>query len=199
MKKPKAKKKQPTKPRRKPTKAQRRRAWTPAMRHRVAARLVAFGRALEQIGNESATAPLLHSPPYARTFAAKWREAFAGLGIDPPATLEEWERLAARAGVSGETILKGGFTLADVWPAIVGALEGEKTAAPHQAPARPPRPVSAQVITDKFAVSMATLRRYVKERRLTDRRAAGHAPNARLLLDPVEVAALFATRKKEPV
>jgi hypothetical protein len=59
----------------------------------------------------------------------------------------------------------------------------------------PPKLITAAVAVKRYDVSRVTLRRAVRDRRLTDHRAAGCMPNAQLILDEDEVAARWPTRK----
>jgi hypothetical protein len=54
--------------------------------------------------------------------------------------------------------------------------------------------MTGRQIVKYFEVSMPTLRRYVKDEKLTDYREKPHAKNAMLMLDPVEVVRYFGRK-----
>ena len=79
-------------------------------------------------------------------------------------------------------------------PKIDEALPDLATAELADGKLRPPKSISAAVAVKRYRVTRKTLYAAVKDGRLTDHRAPGHADNAPLRLDEAEVANIWKSR-----
>lgn len=73
-----------------------------------------------------------------------------------PSTVEEWQQFARRCGMSMDRMMDGQWTVADIWPGILGHFEARRDAAQ-------PTPPPAGVTAAKLAGIMG-VERYVVHR-----------------------------------